>query len=127
MQDATELNAFVRSWAAGTKKASQAQFTRLNIVHRPNSQSLRPAEGVLTVRAYSKSGLPSKVGVKFPRHMVFVHKGVGKGVKAGDSRAGTSRRPKEWFNPVVESRVESLADGLADRAADLMVNSISIK
>ena len=58
--------------------------------------------------------------------MVFVHKGVGKGTPI--SRQGqTSRVAKEWFNPVMDKNIEDLADTLAEKQADLIVNNLEIR
>ena len=58
--------------------------------------------------------------------MVFVHKGVGKGTPIG-MVGSTNRKPKEWFNPVIDKRVELLADKVAEHSADIVVNNITIR
>ena len=60
--------------------------------------------------------------------MVFVAKGVGKGVPI--SRAGsssTTRQPKDWFNAPMDVEVDKLADLYSEATGDLLVNNINIR
>lgn len=86
---------------------------------------------------------PVKVGVRFARHGVFLHYGAGRGYggrigsrwidrlghtketnKESLGKAGTGKRPiKDWFNPVLDSHIEELADIAANYCADMIVNS----
>lgn len=118
--DIERVNKVVRDWKDGTMGDLKGQFAQLNIVHRANSPSDRPAEKSLRGLVGLAYGLASKVGFKFPRHMVFVHKGVGR----GDT---SNRTAKEWFNPVMEKQVDQLADDLAEEHAELAVKAIRIK
>src|SRR5690606_25628217 len=101
---------------------------KLNIKHETRSPSPRSSRDVLTGRVGTRQGMASRVGFRFPRHMVFVHKGVGKGVPA--SLAGssvTTRKAKEWFNPVIDQNIDRLADIAADGLADITVGNIHIQ
>jgi len=128
VEGAEKLNSDIKSWAGETQKELKQQFDSLNIQHVDRSPSPRPSREVLENILRSRGGLVSKVSFKFPRHMVFVHKGVGKGVPI--SLAGsnaTNRKPKPWFNPVMDKKVEDLADRVADHSADIVVNNLMIK
>lgn len=118
--DIQRVNKVVRDWKDGTVGDLKGQFAKLKIEHRENSPSKVPSEKALRGLVGMAYGLASKVGFKFPRHMVFVHKGVGGGQKG-------SRVAKEWFNPVMEKQVEVLADELAEEHADMAVRAIQIK
>ena len=115
-----KVNNVVKNWKDDSLKDLKDQFTKLDIKHVERSPSESPARQLLkSVMGYA-FGLASRVGFKFPRHMVFVHKGVGRG--------GTgNRKKKEWFNPVMDEQVEKLADELAEQHAELAVNAINIK
>lgn len=118
--DMNELNQKVEQFRKNTHEQLKSEFGRLKIEHVERSPSPSASSKALKVRTGYSYGLASNVGFKFPRHLVFVHKGVGRGGSAG-------RTPKEWFNPVIEKNVELLADDLADKHGDLAVNSILIK
>lgn len=119
-KDIEKVNAVVKGWKDETHTELKGQFTKLDIRHVERSPSQTAAVKILrSVVGYS-FGLASKVGVKFPKHMVFVHKGVGRGGEG-------NRKKKEWFNPVMDKQVEKLADDLAEEHADLAVNAINIK
>jgi len=126
MQGGDKLNKDIKSWSMTTRADLVTQFSKLNIQHVERSPSLRPSRDVLASRTSMRQGMINRVSFSFPRHMVFVHKGVGKGVPI--SKVGTSnRKAKEWFNPVVDRDIEKLADIVADGQGDLIVNNLSIK
>lgn len=118
--DLERLRKTVSDFKKVTDKELKAQFTSLNIEHVERSPSTTPAVDLLKSNIGYSFGMPEKVRFKFPRHLVFVHKGVGRGGTAG-------RTPKEWFNPVMEKQVEKLADQLGEDYGDLAVNAINIK
>jgi len=73
-------------------------------------------------------GVIDRVGFKFERHGVFVHKGVGRkypitGPQPVKDPSGKVRVAVEWFNPELEKYVPELADKLAELNADLAVNA----
>lgn len=109
------------------EKIDQA-FVTLKIEHATRSRSPQPSREALKAFLRWRQGAINKVSFKFPRHMVFVHKGVGRGVpasEAGSSR--TTRVPKPWFNDPLTETTEELADGLAAHFADASVDRIFIK
>ena len=120
------MNRDIRGWGNDTTKDLKKEFARLNIEHVARSPSPRPSRDVLANQFQQRGGMINKVGFKFPRHMVFVHKGLGKGV--GKNFSGiTTRRPKEWFNPVMEKDVNKLADIVANAAGDIVVKNVKIR
>lgn len=97
-----------------------------------------------------------RIGYKFNRYGVFVHKGVGRGyiMKGGvvvkgyrpgkvlKSMANNSnkalpdkialsgtinRKPKPWLNPVIDDNIEKLANMVAEMRADQVVKVTRIK
>lgn len=124
----TNLNGFVLDWSKATLRKMDAKFDELNIEHSPSSKSPIAAREALKYYIQYKLGVPAVISYKFPRHMVFVAKGVGNGVPA--ALAGTSatkRKPKDWFNKVLDEEIEELADGVAERTGDAIVNSLRIR
>lgn len=91
----------------------------------------------LRLRLRKDYGEINQLTYQFSRHGVFFHKGVGRGYilsggrvirgSKGDSLFRTAgrnldgplrRRPKEWFNPVLDKEVPKLADQIASFKAD---------
>lgn len=126
MEGASKMNADIKAWGKGTIGDLKQEFSRLQIVHAERSPSPSPSVEALINRFGQRQGLINKVSFKFPRHMVFVHKGVGKGVPSGFT-GSTTRRPKEWFNPIMEKDIEKLADTVANNQADIIVSNLLIK
>jgi len=118
-----EFNQRVRAWGSGTKRKLKVKILQqvLNIGPGYNNQQV-------AVKNYA--GEASKINFGFPYYMVFVHKGAGRGyggsksgkytTKSGSKgitnrssmgKMGTGvRKPKPWFNPVLEAEFPALAD-----------------
>jgi len=128
MEGAGKLNTEVKTWADSTNKKLQQEFDVLNIQHVTRSPSPHPSRDVLKAFLRKRQSLVDRVSFKFPRHMVFVHKGVGKGVPialAGSN--ATTRKPKPWFDNVMDKQVDDLADRVAEHSADIVVDNFKIK
>ncbi len=68
----------------------------------------------------------NRIRYRFKRSGVFVHKGVGRGTKA--SQVGTtSRKAKEWFNPIIQKMADELVDELADEWVDIIYDKLKIR
>lgn len=127
IEGADKMNQDIQSWAQQTTEELKRQFAVLDIKHVKGSPSKQSSREAIINRYRRMQGVISRVSFAFPRHMVFVHKGVGKGVTislAGSS--ATTRKPKPWFDPVIEQRVEQLADAVAENGADMVVNNLKI-
>ncbi len=85
----------------------------------------------------------NKIGFSFAREGIYIHKGAGKGQgghiggrwidkygtrkfrdeeSAGKMATGR-RKPKRWFNPVLDNKVPQLADLIADYSASLQIDA----
>jgi hypothetical protein len=98
-------------------------------------------------RVYTEFGIKEGVGFSIQQHSVFVDKGVGRGYQMrggmvvrvdgkGDGRKKESRMPinapirrfpADWFNSVIDSNTQQLANDVADVNADAVVNSIRMR
>lgn len=58
--------------------------------------------------------------------MVYVHKGVGRGTPI-EKVGQTNRKAKEWFNPVIDRRIDELADVVAEELGAALINNLLIK
>ncbi|MGY4385629.1 hypothetical protein ACVWYN_002675 [Pedobacter sp. UYP24] len=122
-----KYNQDVSKWTRETKRQLKLEVIKLTTQYSGHSRSDLDAK----VRRYA--GEASKINFAFPFYMAFVHKGAGKGyggsktglfTRANGSKGTTNassmgkmgtgaRRPKPWFNPVVEERFPRLEELVA--------------
>jgi hypothetical protein len=125
-QEQQALNNSIRDWGVKSVDALKQEFARLNIVHRKDSTTPTASRDSLNAKYKMTGGSIRRIGFAFPRHMVFVHKGVGRETPIG--KVGTTnRKAKEWFVPVMDVKVEELADVIAETDADMVVNNFTIR
>lgn len=123
-----KLNGKVKSWQLSARRQLVGMFDKLGIKHRSNSPSSKASVKSISTRSKKRYGAVERISFKFPRHMVFVHKGVGRGTKAAEAGSTKSKRKaKEWYNPVMDEQVPKLADTVAEEYGDLSVNAIQIQ
>lgn len=121
-----QYNRDVSKWGNDTKRKIKLKVLQLVLNIGPGHQNQQ-----VSVKRYM--GEASKINFSFPYYMVFVHKGAGRGyggTKTGlftrkngtkgttnvssMGRMGTGKRkPKPWFNPVLEQQFPALADLVA--------------
>jgi hypothetical protein len=121
-----QANKRITNWANKVKQELVQEMGQLNIQHRKNSPSPKPAKQSVKQSTRKSGGLINRVGYNIPRHMVYVHKGVGRGTpieKAGQ----TSRKAKQWYNPVIDRRIDELGDIVAEELGAAIVNNLFIK
>jgi hypothetical protein len=58
--------------------------------------------------------------------MIYVHKGVGRGTTI-DQVGSTNRVAKPWFNPVIERKIDELADIVAEEIGSEIINKLLIR
>jgi hypothetical protein len=139
----------VTDWAVRSEGDLKGKSNALGITHRTNSPSPGPSVPKIKHRLRQSSGVIDVVSFRFPRSLIWPHKGAGKGMggskgsvwydKLGMKRTtdpnsfgkmGTGNRvAKEWFNSVMEADtgVDELATIVAEESADSIVNNILIK
>ncbi|MBA4411128.1 MAG: hypothetical protein C0397_17135 [Odoribacter sp.] len=79
----------------------------------------------------------NNISFQFERHGVFVHKGVGRGYQSNGKGfvIRTAKNPPkhqeriaiEWFNPVLEKYIPSLADQIAEINTNAAVNATNMR
>lgn len=139
----------VLDWMIRTENALKGSSNALGISHRANSPS--PGSSVAKIKAREKrrGDIIEVLSFKFPRTLIWTHKGAGKG-RGGitgsvwydnlgirhrtnpDSlgKMGTGgRQAKPWFNNTLEAPtgVEELATIVAEESGDAIVNNLLIK
>lgn len=156
-QDIEKQNEVVAQWSSMVQRHLRGatvilQHGKDNSISRPAKAPVRTEsklETSITSIPKQHYGITDRVAIKFERHGVFVHKGVGRGyeMKAGmvtrtpqnligilknkrmtvhekiNARSSIARQPYEWFNPVLEQSLPELADKLAEINADAVLNS----
>jgi hypothetical protein len=103
-----------------------------NILSRKTYYKL---ESNITTKTRKDFGEINMVSFQFPRHGVFVHKGVGRGwemisgkvVRTAKGIQKGTRVPKDWLNSEIDKSVGLLADELVTIKADAVVNAASAK
>ncbi len=147
--DFDKQNDRVADWALRTEKSLKGTSNALGITHRGNSPSPSSSVDKIKHRLTNRGGIIEVVAFKFPRTLIWTHKGAGKG-RGGTKgsvwydalgirhttdpeslgKMGTGgRTAKPWFNNVMEgnSGVEELATIVAEESGDAIVNNLLIK
>lgn len=121
-RDIIAFNESVKEWDTNDKQDILSEMDNLNIKHSKNSPNKIPLRKALKSALSKKHEMVNKISYKMPRSAVFLHKGVSRG-----HGINNPRQAKEWFNPVVEKNLPDLADRVADKCGDLVVNALQIK
>lgn len=142
-------NERVITWADKTTRRFAGTGNALGITHRANSPSSGASLSKIKDRFRYKDGVIEVISFKFPRSLIWPHKGAGKGMggdkgsrwtdRFGNShttnaasfgKAGTgSRKPKPWFNQTIEGPegVDEVANIVAEETGDAIVNNLFIR
>lgn len=124
--DDASYNSEVKGWGGGTLKKIKDAASSYDIKHRADSQSPNSSIKALNVRYALKEGRVRAIAYKIRRHLVFVHKGVGK--ETPISKAGsTNRKAKPFFNEPIDENIDQLADIVAEHTGDMISNNILIQ
>lgn len=120
------FNTQVKSW--GDKVIAQLKGSVTS--HKIKGRYLKRSIGT---RYRYDSGEIYRIGFKFKRQGVFVHKGVGRGYKASGNKVikvsktpGFRRHPKPWFNPVIAASLPELEQIIANYAKTAVINTTRI-
>lgn len=122
------LNNEVSSWSRSTRNQLVQELHRLNI--RQTGQLIKR----ISYRLRKADFQVERISYRFLRYGVFVEKGVGRGYSIERVKATTllvggmsgKRRPKRWFNPVMDERIPDLADQVAKHSADINAKRLKI-
>lgn len=125
MTESTQFNQEVKAWAKDRVSDMQREAAKLGIEHRANSPSPSSSIDGITRKTSMRFGVPNKISFKFARHLIFVHKGVGKGTPI--SKVGTTtRKAKPWFEPPIERNIEQLGDIVANGLGDQVISNFRL-
>ncbi len=93
--------------------------------HGLNRTEPEPLTNINT-RTSKNAGVINRIRFRFKKSGVFVHKGVGKGTPI-EKVGSTNRKPKPWFNPVIEKYANEMMEEVADEYVDVAFNQILIR
>lgn len=139
----------VKQWADNLLKLIKSSGSGFSITHRENSPSPTASLNKFKNRLYLQGGAVNRIGINFPRSLIYTHKGAGKGrggVKGSRwvDKYGTShttnpksmgkmgtggRKEKPFINKVLDGSqgMEKLADIVAEKIGDTIVGNLFIK
>jgi hypothetical protein len=142
-------NERVRDWGRNILSQISARAAANSISHRSNSPSSGSSIAKIRDRYRMRAGAIDQVGIKFPRTLIYTHKGAGKGRggntgsrwvdkygatkstnPASKGKMGSGgRKEKPFFNQALESAagVEDLATIVAEETGDAIMNKMFIK
>ncbi|MFZ4523495.1 MAG: hypothetical protein ACOYNC_17460 [Bacteroidales bacterium] len=121
-----EFNEQIKAWSEKVKSALGPSIRSNSISGSKLSRSIRSTYKYEYGEIY-------RLGFSFARHGIFIHKGVGRGygmqggtvVKTSKS-VGFNRRPKPWFNPVIDAFIPELGAIIKAYSDTAIVNSTKI-
>ena len=125
-EEAQAFNERLIAWGAKVAAAMPQSISS----HGIYGKSLRKS---IKTTFFYEYGEIFRLGFSFARHGIFVHKGVGRGyvmssgtvIKTAKTQ-GFNRKPKPWFNPVVESFIPELEKIIFDYTDTAIINSSRI-
>lgn len=120
--DINDLNTEVEQWTASTRNKLVSKLDALGVKHTKNSQDAKAIQKSVTGKTAKKFDLVNRVSFGFNRSGVYLSKGVSRGHKKDNPREA-----KDWFNSVVNTELDTLADIVADAQGNMIINSILIK
>lgn len=144
-KDKDALNKFnkdVEDWAERSKQALRTSIKAMVKRDVYLSDSLRA--NLYYDRKYAKE--VNRIGFSFAREGIYIHKGAGRGqggviggrwidrygslkyrnpASAGLQGTG-NRKPIRWFDPVIERRLDELADIVTDYSATMQIDATNI-
>lgn len=142
-------NERVLDWASKMESGLKGHSAALGITHRANSPSPGSSVDKIKHRERYRTGVVEVISFKFPRSLIWPHKGAGKGrggllgsvwydklgirrttnPKSLGSMGTGGRMAKPWFNDTIEGSggVEELANIVAEESGDAIVNNLLIK
>jgi len=121
-EDIDQFNDKIKNWDDTIKAEVKGQIDKLGIRTYSYSQNPVPLRNAFRSRLRKEFDLINKISYSMPRSAVFLHKGVSRGHDKNNPR-----KAKEWFQPVVDKNIDSLADIVSNGQGDLVVNALKIK
>ena len=119
-EDIPEFNRKVKRWGDKVKNdlnSCVAYLKQDESVQVRHSESYVSIGDSLRTTVKKNHGLAQRVSISFTQHGVFWHYGVGRGRPIGSHTEGV-----DWFNPVMKSHMDELANIVAEFNSGIVVN-----
>ena len=120
------FNAEIRKWGSKVKTQLLASIDTNSIRGKILKASLKN-------NYYEDYGEIYRIGFSFRPEGVYVHKGVGRGypmqggkVVKTSKTVGWNRKPKPWFNPVIDTNMNELKEIIGRYIQDAVINTSRI-
>lgn len=130
MANYNELNSEISAWAKVQRNRMIRTVAGLTLKDKVairkaawaagNSPDYRPLAKSIGVGLRRSDGAISRVNFVFPKHGIYLERGVGRGRKANTS----SVKPKPFIKPILDPAIDQLADMLAAGYADIAAGEI---
>jgi hypothetical protein len=122
-----KYNSAIRKWGRQTKTAFLTEAVRLGVKMSNSGGFNKMTNGFGT-----RNGEIIRVSFGMKRHLIYVHKGVGRGwpiARQGGTAATLAggRKPKPFINNVMDRRINELADSVQNFKADIVVENIKVR
>lgn len=123
--DFEKINAGIRSKTKACNQKLQSTIRQLGMKHVSSPENNEPLTKISNGFS-NQAGMINRIRFRFKKSGIFPHKGVGRGTKA--SQVGsTTRKAKEWFNPVIDAFADELVEELADQHVEIIFDKLKIK
>lgn len=118
----------IRAWAKLTRGELVKSVLSLNLHEQirfdGEDNVLKPLKKDIRYGLRKKQGDTEGVAFRFPRHGIFLERGVGKYRKANSSAANRAARP--WLYPVLDGAFDDLADLIEQGYGDIAASELRI-
>lgn len=123
--DASSLRKRIAEWAKANVAEMKAAAQSLNIQHRKNSQSATSSVDAIAAKVAMKYKMPERISFQFPKHLIYVEMGVGKGTPVA-KKGQTNRQAKPIIGPVLDKNIDQVADIVADEIGDIICSNLRL-
>lgn len=117
-----ELNKGIRKWIGKVVHEIVQDLYAKGVRHRSYSNSKEAIFLLVHGTLKKRYGAPERLGIIFPKHLVFVKYGVGKNRAKGSGK----ETPKDIVDNIIEKNLPELADIVANAWGDIVVKNIFI-
>ena len=120
--DIQQLDDNIVGWDKRNLNDLKNRLNQLGVKHLRRSPNKIALQKALKSKLRKRAGLTDRISYKMPRSAIFLAKGVSKGHPISNPREA-----KDWYNSVVDTNIEKLADIVAEGSGNIVINNLNIK
>jgi hypothetical protein len=129
IQKVSDFNSKIRAWGDSVRGDLKISISSLIEKDQKLSDSLKNRYYSDKKPATDSSEI-DRIGFSFRPEGVYVHLGVGRGynrnggttIRSAKNRSNNIRRPKQWFNPVIQNHIADLSKIVSEYSSDMIIN-----